>query len=77
MVWRVVDNKGCPKQCDDCRRDGHDCVWRWLVIETDGYVKGESVIANDCLVAYGFMNREEAEAYILYPEVSEYPQPRH
>jgi hypothetical protein len=28
-------------------------------------------------VAYGFMNREEAEAYVLYPEVSQHPQPRH
>lgn len=70
MRWRVVENKGCPERCDECHRGGHDCLRRWSVIDDDGR-------EGDQLVAYGFTSREEAEAYVLYPEARRHPQPRH
>jgi hypothetical protein len=59
MRWRVV--KGCPESCETCRRDGHDCV-RWYIVDDD-------CPDEDGLVAFGFTCREEAEAYVWYPEV--------
>jgi hypothetical protein len=67
---RVVENKPCRKRCDECRRIGGECALRWTVIDDD-------CRQEDGLVAYGFESREEAEAYIRYPEVQQYPQPRH
>ena len=70
MRWRVVENPTCPKRCERCEHDGHDCLWRWFVIDDDGP-------PGDQLVAFGFTRREEAEAYLLYPEMRQHPQPRH
>jgi hypothetical protein len=67
MRWRVVENKPCRERCDGCRRIGCECAFRWSVV--DDY-DGERV-------AYGFESREEAEAYVQYPEVRQHPQPRH
>jgi hypothetical protein len=71
MRWRVVENKTCGERCDECRRDGHECLRRWYVID-DGRPVGV-----DSLVASGFTCREEAEAYVKYPEIQQHPQPRH
>jgi hypothetical protein len=62
MVWRVVDNKGCPERCDACRRGNHECVARWQVIETDGYGEGDTNLVTS------FASREEAEAYVSADE---------
>jgi hypothetical protein len=69
-AWRVVENKTCAERCDACRGLGCECVWRWCVVDDDGR-------PGDSLVAHAFMSREEAEAYVLYPEVRRHPQPRH
>ena len=70
MRWRVVESKSCPERCDECLRVGGECAWRWSVVDDDGR-------EGDKLVAYGFESREEAEAYVLYPEARRHPQPRH
>jgi hypothetical protein len=75
MTKRVIDNGSCPKRCDECRRDGHECLWRWSVVDDDVDPNDEANYRG--LVANGFTSREEAEAYVLYPEVRQHPQPRH
>jgi hypothetical protein len=62
MAWRVIENTTCRERCDRCRSDGSECDWRWCVIDDD-------CTGLDSLVAYGFSCREEAEAYVRYPEV--------
>jgi len=70
MTWRVVESS-CSERCDACLRTGSECDWRWCVVDDD-FPPGV-----DRLVAYGFMSRAEAEAYVRYPETRQHPQPRH
>jgi hypothetical protein len=70
MVWRLSENPTCREPCDACRRDGHECLRRWAVID-------DECRRDDSLVAFGFTSKAEAEAYIRYPEVQRHPQPRH
>jgi hypothetical protein len=70
MRWRVVENKTCRERCDECCYGGHECLRRWSIIDDDCPV-------GDRLIASGFTCRQEAEAYVWYPELQQCPQPRH
>jgi hypothetical protein len=75
MTWRVIENEACPERCDTCRRGRHECLQRWTVIDYEADPNDEASYRG--LVAHGFTSRAEAEAYVLYPETRQHPQPRH